>query len=233
MPGSRPYRIGSRALSRLEEGLAVFVQERTPAVDQPELPGPLAWLGAAAMLLSLVLLPSPPAARKPVGTLPLVLLVLWGVGASVRIGAWLKRRKAWKRAAASEALGWFAVRFEGGSGRARIVGPAAREAASEATGPEAGSLPLARVDLKEWMSPDHPWSDAVGPDDYTALNLAFRVGDAGPDWEGNFDLLEGVEPDFRWYVTMDNPEAVRRRGLARGLLGRPAEPPDAPSNTGR
>ena len=224
MPDSRPYRIGSRALALLEDGLAVFVQERTPSVDRPDVPGPVTWLGVPALFLALALLPYPAEVRKPVGTLMLILMALWGAASMARIGSWLKRWKGWKRAAASEALGWFAVRFEGRSGRVRLVGPVPREAAAEARGPEAQFLPLSRVELKEWMSPDHPWSDAVGPDDYTALNLAFRATGGGitPDWEGNFDLLEGVEPDFRWYVTGENPEAVRRRRLARELLGLPS-----------
>jgi hypothetical protein len=201
--------------------LAVFIQERVPALDRPGVPGPIAWLGVAAMLLAFALLPYPAAARRPVGTPGLVLLILWGLFSLGRLWTWWERRREWKASLSAGDCGWYAVRFERGSGCARLVGPNPEGAAAAAMKPEAGALPLERVELKEWMSPDHPWSDCVEPDDYVALNLAFRLRGEGlaVDWEGNFDLLEGVEPDHRWYVTAENPEAVRRRRLARELLG--------------
>jgi hypothetical protein len=114
--------------------------------------------------------------------------------------------------------GFFVVRFSRNTGACNLIGPVpSLEAARTTELPILVTVPLIDVKLFDGAGPSDPWSDSGG--DLDSARLYFWIPRAPHrDLQQHFDLLEGIQPDFRWYVSLTNPEFLRRREQAKELL---------------
>ncbi len=202
---------------------ALFHQNRVPSLEKPSAPSILTWVLAVAVpLLVPVFLFSPLKGELPPG--PMILTSLAGFIALGLVIRYLRARHRYCSRLHTFTGGTFSVTFDRRWKRMILAGPIdPREAEPPPEEHTVMTLPLNRAHLHRSLHPTHPFSDmGYEADDYRAVSLSYRI-DSGdrpplPDFEGDFDLLSDLQPDFRWYVTIDHPELARRESEAQALL---------------